>query len=360
MLTPEITLDVLTDDQRWQAVAARDRQFDGRFVTAVRTTGVYCRPSCPARTPKRENVTFYASPAEAEAAGFRACKRCSPNEQAWEADVAGRVCRYIEAHSEDHPTLDELGAHVALSPHHLQRVFKRALGITPRQYAEAYRLEQFKTRLKAGGSVTQALYDAGYSSSSRLYERAPDQLGMTPAAYRKGGRGMRIHYTMTECPLGLLLVAATERGICAVCLGDAPDELEAELRADYPAADIARAEAGLGEWVQALLQYLDGQGPHLELPLDVQATAFQWRVWQELRRIPPGETRSYRQIAAAIGSPGAVRAVGNACASNRAALVIPCHRAVREDGGLGGYRWGLNRKATLLAQEQQRAVSQAV
>jgi AraC family transcriptional regulator, regulatory protein of adaptative response / methylated-DNA-[protein]-cysteine methyltransferase len=339
-----------TDQERWEVFMTKDRRYDGAFVVAVRTTGIYCRPSCPSRTPHRENVVFYAVPQEAEDAGFRPCKRCTPDTQAFEAEVVGRICRYMDEHLDAHLTLDDLGNVAALSPHHLQRVFKRALGITPRQYVEARRLEHLKGRLKAGESVTSALYEAGYSSSSRLYER--DQLGMTPAVYRKGGKDMHIHFTTAVCSLGVVLVGATEKGICAVSLGDTPAELEATLRRDYPAADIQPDDAGLGEWVAPLLCHLEGEQPHLELPLDIQATAFQWRVWQALRAIPYGETRTYSQIAQAIGSPKAVRAVGTACASNHVAVVIPCHRVVREDGALGGYRWGVARKEKLLRREQ--------
>jgi AraC family transcriptional regulator of adaptative response/methylated-DNA-[protein]-cysteine methyltransferase len=342
----------LDEGQCWQAVLDRDSGYDGRFVLAVRSTGIYCRPSCPSRKPKRSNVIFYAQPEDAEQAGYRACKRCQPKAQAFEAEVVQRICAYIENHLEDRFTLNDLGAHANLSPSHLQRLFTRVMGISPRQYAEARRLDNLKTRLKSGDSVTRALYDAGYSSSSRLYSRAPETMGMTPAAYRKGGKDMTIHYTVAECPLGYLLVAATERGVCAVSLGDSPGDLEAELHNDYSAAEITPDDGSLGEWVSALVRHLDGQQPHLELPLDVRATAFQWRVWQELRGIPAGETRSYGQIAAAIGNPKASRAVGTACANNRVSLVIPCHRAVREDGSLGGYRWGLERKKFLLEQEK--------
>lgn len=342
----------LNESQCWQAVLDRDRRFDGRFVLAVRTTGIYCRPSCPARRPLRRNIVFYGGCEDAEKAGYRACKRCQPNAQAYEAELVQRVCEFVNEHLHERLTLTNLGAQVGVSPQHLQRVFKHVMGISPREYIDARRLELLKSRLKEGDAVTRALYDSGYSSSSRLYERAPDQLGMTPTVYQKGGKGMLIHYTIVESTLGFVLVAATERGICAVSLDDAPEHLEAELCADYPAADIVNNDADLGEWVQAVLSSIDGQPPYEELPLDVRATAFQRRVWQELRAIPLGETRTYSQIAAAIGSPKAARAVGSACANNRVSLIVPCHRAVREDGGLGGYRWGLARKERLLAREK--------
>jgi AraC family transcriptional regulator, regulatory protein of adaptative response / methylated-DNA-[protein]-cysteine methyltransferase len=351
-MTDTILDTTLDEAERWQAVMNRDSRYDGRFVLGVRSTGIYCRPSCPARKPKLSNVVFYAAPEEAERAGFRACKRCQPNEQAFEAEVIQRVCAYIDQHLDDRITLADLGNFANLSPNHLQRVFKHVMGISPRQYIEARRIDQLKNRLKSGDTVTQALYEAGYSSSSRLYERSNDQLGMTPAAYRKGAKGMNIRYTVTECPLGYILVAAAERGICAVSLGDSPEYLEAELRADYPAAEITQDDSSLGEWVNMLLDHINGEQPHLELPLDVRATAFQWRVWQELRAIPIGETRSYGQIAVAIGSPKAARAVGSACANNPISLVIPCHRAVREDGSMGGYRWGLERKKRILETER--------
>jgi AraC family transcriptional regulator of adaptative response/methylated-DNA-[protein]-cysteine methyltransferase len=347
----------LDEAERWQAVMNRDSRYDGRFVLGVRSTGIYCRPSCPARKPKRSNVVFYAAPEDAERAGFRACKRCQPNQQAFEAEVIQQVCAYIDQHLDGRITLNNLGSIANLSPNHLQRVFKHVMGISPRQYVEARRIDQLKNRLKNGDTVTQALYEAGYSSSSRLYERANDHLGMTPATYRKGAKGMNIRYTVTECPLGYILVAAAERGICAVSLGDSPEYLESELRKDYPEAEISQDDFSLGEWVAALLAQINGEQPHLELPLDVRATAFQWRVWQELRAIPVGETRSYGEIAAAIGSPKAARAVGTACANNRVSLVIPCHRAVREDGSLGGYRWGLERKKRILEAEKNVVIS---
>lgn len=343
----------------WRAVQTRDARLNGAFVFAVRSTGVYCRPSCPARRPRREQVVFFLQPEAAEQAGFRACRRCQPRNTAArdpQIEMVERACRAIEDHLENLPesslTLAALGAEIGLSPYHLQRVFKRIMGITPRQYAEARRLARFKTRVRGEESLLSAMFAAGYGSSSQLYERAPAQLGMTPATYRRGGRGMRISFTVVDCPLGRLLIAATERGLCAVSLGDSETELETALQNEYPAAEISRDSFGLGEWVNTLLGYLNGQQPHPDLPLDVQATAFQWRVWEALRAIPYGQTRSYSEIARAIGRPTAVRAVARACATNPVALAIPCHRVVREDGDLGGYRWGVNRKRALLTRER--------
>lgn len=342
---------IINDEAYWQAVVDRDRHYDGRFVTAVRSTHIYCRPSCPARTPHRENVVFYLRPDEAEAAGFRPCKRCSPNTQAYEAEIAERVCRYIDTHLDERLKLDELGTVVALSPQHLQRLFKRALGISPREYLDARRMEHLKGRLKAGDSVTNALYDAGFSSTSRLYERARGTLGMTPADYRKGAKDLHIRYVVASCSLGYVLVASTELGICAVTLGDTPNAVVEALQSDFPSAHIEVESSQLPESLQVVLQYLEGQQPHIELPLDIRGTAFQQRVWQELRAIPVGETRSYSQIASAIGKPDATRAVARACATNHIAVVIPCHRVVRQDGAMGGYKWGLTRKTELLRRE---------
>lgn len=354
-ITLSPTTTVLPDDECWQAVQNRDRAYDGRFVTAVHTTGIYCRPSCPARTPHRRNITFCHTPEEAEAAGFRPCKRCSPNTQAYDADVTERICRFIDSHLDERLTLDELGAVGALSPQHLQRVFKRTLGISPREYIEARRMEHLKSRLKAGEKVTDALYEAGFSSSSRLYERAADQFGMTPAAYRRGGEGLEITYAVVQSSLGYVLVAFTERGICAVSLGDSPQQLTDTLRADFPAATITADSAARSAQVALLLQHLEGQQPHIELPLDIRGTAFQRRVWQALQQIPSGETRSYSQIAASLGEPKATRAVARACASNHIAVIIPCHRVIRNDGAMGGYRWGLSRKQALLRRERENA-----
>lgn len=351
---PTVIMEV---DNQWQSVMERDKEADGSFVFAVRSTGIYCRPSCPARRPERANVLFFALPAAAEQAGFRACRRCRPEEATLrdpQAELVQQICRQIEANLDGPLTLDALAAEQHFSPHHLQRTFKRLMGISPRQYADARRLQRVKAELRQGENVTSALYEAGFTSSSRLYERAPAQLGMTPSEYRQGGRGAQIGYTIADSPLGRLLVAATEKGVCAVSLGDSDAELAAALEREYPAATIEREETGrLGEWVQALISYLEGQLPHLELPLDVQATAFQWRVWQELQKIPYGRTYSYSEIARRIGQPAAARAVARACATNPVALVVPCHRVVREDGNLGGYRWGLERKRRLLEKEKE-------
>lgn len=342
----------------WDAVLRRDITFDGAFVYAVRTTGVYCRPSCAARRPKAENVQFFAGPAEAETAGFRPCRRCRPSgAPAAEPHVAlvAQICRYLEACDEHVPTLDELASHFGVSPFHLQRVFKRVTGVSPREYASEHRASRFQAALKEGNEVTDAIYDAGFGSSSPAYEMSAGRMGMSPRRYRDGGAHVRIRYALAPCALGWLLVGATERGICAVRLADTDAELVRSLRDEYFAAELTPDRAALSATVDALLRYLDGRQPHLDLPLDVQATAFQRQVWDALRAIPYGATRSYQEVAASIGRPGAVRAVGSACAHNPAALVIPCHRVVRADGALGGYRWGLERKRALLDQEAQHA-----
>jgi AraC family transcriptional regulator, regulatory protein of adaptative response / methylated-DNA-[protein]-cysteine methyltransferase len=351
----------MVEQQYWDAVAARSRQADGAFVYAVTTTGVYCRPSCPSRRPRRENVEFFPLPEAAEQAGYRACRRCQPQRVAASDPAVERVrqaCRLIDTALEEGettpPSLEQLGAAVGASPHQLQRLFKRELGISPRDFAAARRLARVKARLREGDGVAGALYEAGYGSSSRLYERSDAQLGMTPATYRRRGEGMAIAFTVVPCPLGRLLVAATSRGISAVSLGESDGALEAALKAEYAAAEIRRDDGALGRWVSAVLALLDGSAPDLTLPLDLRATAFQWRVWRELQKIPYGETASYAAIARRIGAPSAARAVARACAENRAALVIPCHRVVRGDGTAGGYRWGAERKVQLLAAEKRR------
>ncbi len=294
---------------------------------------------------------FFSRAEEAEAAGFRACRRCGPGGQAPQTEAVEQACRYLEAHLDRTVGLEELGKAVGFSPEHLQRTFKHVLGVSPRQYADARRLEHLKARLRDGRPITEAMYDAGYSGSSRLYEKAPEQLGMTPGDYRRGGSGTEVRYALANCPFGRLLVAATARGLCRVSLGDSDKELKAALAAEYPAAELRADGAELAQWVQAILRHLDGQQPRLDLPLDVRATAFQRRVWEELRRIPYGGTRSYGEIARKLGVPRGARAVARACATNPVAVVIPCHRVIRDDGGLGGYRWGLDRKRGLLARE---------
>lgn len=346
---------VKTDDRMWEAVAAKDSRFDGQFVFAVSSTKIYCRPSCPSRRPRRENVSFFDLPDAAEQAGFRACLRCEPRRPGVvdpRIDLVQRVCRFLDASQTETVKLADLATHAGVSVFHLQRTFKRIMGISPRQYLTARRFGNFKTLVREGEPVTQALYDSGFNSSSRLYEHAPEELGMTPATYGRGGRGINISYTIVKSPLGQLLVAVTERGVCAVRMGDTNAELEKDLRAEYPAAAIRRDDKALREPVEKILSHLRKQQPQLDLPLDIRSTAFQRQVWEKLRAIPYGETVSYGEVAKALGKPGAVRAVGRACATNPVALVIPCHRVVREDQSLGGYRWGLQRKQKLLDHER--------
>jgi AraC family transcriptional regulator of adaptative response/methylated-DNA-[protein]-cysteine methyltransferase len=342
------------EESRWLAMARSDSAYDGAFVCAVTSTKIYCRPSCRARLPRRENVRFFEAPADAERAGFRACKRCHRQEGALDSprELVGRICARIDASAGAAPTLEELGREFGLSPFHLQRVFKRVAGVSPRQYAAARRVERLKAELRTDGAVAGAIYGAGFGSSSRAYESAASTLGMTPAAYGRRGRGMRIGYTIAACALGRVLVAGTDRGISAVYISDADAVLEATLRGEYAAAQIERDDAGAARWLEAVLAAIDGGSTDASLPLDVQATAFQARVWQALRAIPAGETRSYSEVAAAIGEPRAVRAVARACAMNQAAIVVPCHRVVRADGSQGGYRWGIERKRAL--QETER------
>ena len=341
----------MNDDQQWQLVLARDSRADGKFVTAVLSTKIYCRPSCPARHPLRKNVTFFPSPAEAERAGFRPCRRCRPNEPDAQAEQIRRVCRYIETHLDDPLTLDELSRQANLSPFHLQRTFKKLVGVSPRKYAEAQRMKRLKLQLKNGDTVTASIYEAGYRSISRLY--ANNHLGMTPGDYRRGGSGMKIGYTIVNSPLGRMMVAATGRGVCFVGFGDTDAFLISELKKDYPTAEVQRDKTGFSKWVNAIVENLNGRRPHLDLPLDVQGTAFQRQVWEALQAIPYGSTRTYGEIAKSLGKPNAARAVGRACATNPVSIVIPCHRAVGSNGELTGYYWGVERKKRLLAKEQK-------
>ena len=344
----------LNAEGRWRAVLARDRRYDGAFVYAVRSTGIYCRPSCASRKPRRVQVAFFPVPEAAERAGFRACRRCDPG-AASPADpripLVRSVCRLIDTRPEAPASLATLSASAATTPHRLLRAFRAVLGLSPRQYRDERRVARFKTQLKEKKRVSPALYEAGYGSTSRVYERAHAQLGMTPATYGRDGAGTRITFAVVPCALGRLLVAATARGICRVAIGDDAPALERELRAEFSAATIARDDEGLRSWVAEITAHLDGRRPHLDLPLDVRATAFQRRVWEALRKIPYGSTRSYSQIARALGNAKATRAVARACATNPVAIVVPCHRVVREDGNLAGYRWGVDRKNAILKQE---------
>jgi len=338
----------------WKAVTDRNQAMDGAFVYAVRSTRVYCRPSCPARRPSRDQVVFFDSPAAAERSGYRACLRCRPGESAQRTDAAllRSLCQMIEAQPSEPIRLAELAANACIGQSRLRRLFQSHLGVSPRAYADAIRLRRFKSQLQKGDDVTTALYDAGYGSSSRVYEKSNAQLGMTPATYGRRGSGATIGYTIAASPAGRLLVAATERGIAAVYLGDRDETLEAELRQEFSEAAIRRGSGQLSSWVRSIVKHLSGHQPQLELPLDIRATAFQRRVWEALRRIPYGETRSYGEIARTLGRSSAARAVARACATNPVSVVIPCHRVVREDGGLGGYRWGIERKKRLLERER--------
>lgn len=336
----------------WRATLSRDARADGSFVLAVRSTHIYCRPSCPARRPLRRNVVFFRTREEAETQGFRPCLRCRPNEIAGPVALVERASRQLAESSEDGVRFGVLAAKLGTTPATLRRAFLQVTGLKPRELAEALRLARFKKLLRAGKSITDALYETGYGSSSRVYERSNAQLGMTPATYRKGGKDMKIGYSIAKSALGKVLVAATERGVSAVYLGDAEGKLIQELREEYPRAEISPAADSFERWVKEIVQRVEGKPPRIELPLDLQATAFQRRVWQELQRIPRGTTRTYSQVARALGNPKAVRAVARACASNPVSIVVPCHRVIREDGALAGYRWGLSRKEQLLAQER--------
>jgi AraC family transcriptional regulator of adaptative response/methylated-DNA-[protein]-cysteine methyltransferase len=342
-----------SDADRWAAVMRRDGRADGAFFYSVRTTGVYCRPSCAARQARRENVHFHATSAEAEAAGFRPCKRCRPDGQglaALRTEAVARACRLIET-SDELPSLDALADAAGLSRFHFHRVFKTTTGLTPKAYAAAHRARRMRDELTHSDSVTDAIYGAGFSSSGRFYATAPDVLGMTPSDFRAGGDGAVIRFAVGECSLGSILVAATERGVCSILLGDDPNVLAHDLQDRFPRARLIGGDRGFEQLVAKVVGFVEAPALGLDLPLDVRGTAFQQRVWQALREIPAGRTSTYTKIAERIGAPKAVRAVARACASNAIALAIPCHRVVRRDGALSGYRWGVERKRRLLQRE---------
>jgi AraC family transcriptional regulator of adaptative response/methylated-DNA-[protein]-cysteine methyltransferase len=357
--------EMLNPERCWEAVLSRDAGQDGRFFFGVLSTGVYCRPSCPARAPLRRNVRFYETPAEAERDGLRPCLRCRPLAVVSADPNAARirdVCRFIDAHSDAPLKLADLAGRTGLSPFHLQRSFKAIVGLTPKQYVEASRLKLLKHGLKHSKDVTEAVYGAGYGSSSRVYERADTRLGMTPNQYRRGGRDVTIAYVAVESPVGLMMIGATDRGLCFVQFGESREELAAALEKEYPSARIEPMSEphhpDFRKWIDALNRHLAGAQPHLDLPLDIRATAFQMRVWNYLQTIPYGEVQSYAEVASGIGRPTAARAVARACAGNTVAVVIPCHRVIRGTGELGGYRWGLARKRALLDRERSgRAVA---
>jgi AraC family transcriptional regulator, regulatory protein of adaptative response / methylated-DNA-[protein]-cysteine methyltransferase len=349
----------LNDERRWQAVADRDGSFDGAFVFGVASTGIFCRPSCAAKRPRRENVRFFDHTLAAEQAGYRACLRCRPKAVDGNPQDAlvRAVCRYIERHIEDRLTLAVLARQFRRSPFHLQRTFKVALGVSPKAYIDACRLRQVKQNLQAGHNVTTSLYAAGYGSSSRLYERTATQLGMTPEKYRRGALAAIVRYTTAPSPLGRMLIAATDKGICAIQFADSDQELQQGLMREFPFATRRRDDQAMAQWRVNLARLIAGQDANPSLPLDIRATAFQRRVWEYLQKIPRGETRSYSAVAEKIGMPKATRAVARACATNPVAVAIPCHRVVREDGELGGYRWGIERKKQLLAMEMEAGAS---
>lgn len=345
----------MTDDERWQAVLNRDAAADGQFVFAVQTTGIFCRPSCRARHALRQNVRFFADIDAAQHAGFRPCKRCRPETLSPEQQKIAKVahaCRLLE--QETPVTLEALAQAVAVSPYHFHRLFKSVTGMTPKAWQQAWRARRLRESLAAGQAVTQAVLEAGFPTSSSYYRHADDILGMTAQRYRQGGKSSDIHYSTGECSLGRCLVAMSERGICAVLLGDDDDTLLAELQQTLPAARYLAADAASSEQIATVIARLNQPGGTLSLPLDIRGTAFQQQVWQALRTIPEGQTRSYQQVADSIGKPKAVRAVASACAANRLAIVVPCHRVVRGDGALSGYRWGVARKAALLQREKER------
>jgi AraC family transcriptional regulator, regulatory protein of adaptative response / methylated-DNA-[protein]-cysteine methyltransferase len=342
-------------DQRWQAVVARDAEADGRFVYSVKTTGVYCRPSCAARQPNPQNVAFHEDPAAAEAAGFRACKRCKPDQLAQpHAQAIAAICRLLES-AEAPPKLADLAARAKLSPHHFQRVFKAALGMSPAVYFQIHRARKVRDELTEAKTVTEAIYQSGYNSSGRFYAQINDILGMTPKEFRKGGKGVVIRFAIGECSLGAILVASTDKGVCAILIGEEPDQLARELQDRFAHAEVVGGDAEYEKLVAKVVGMVENPGAKVDLPLDIHGTAFQQKVWQALRSIPPGATVTYAEVAASIHMPKAARAVGGACARNHLAMAIPCHRVVRNDGAVSGYAWGAERRKALLEKEAATA-----
>ena len=352
---PDTTL--VEHDPRWARVLARDASADGQFVYAVKTTGVYCQPSSASRLPRPENVEFFDTPADAEAAGYRPSRRASPDQttvRAQQAALVAQACRRIEA-ADTPPTLDALAQEAGLSPYHFHRLFKSVTGLTPKAYADAHRARKLRAQLGRGSSVTEAIYDAGFNASSRFYEASDNVLGMTASRYRAGGAQTTIRFAVGECSLGSILVAQSDRGICAILMGDDPDALVRDLQDTFPKAELIGGDAGFEDLVAKVVGFVEAPSIGLDLPLDVRGTAFQERVWQALREVPPGSTTSYTEIATRIGAPQAVRAVAQACAANHIAVAIPCHRVIRRDGNTSGYRWGVERKLALLERESQSA-----
>ncbi|SAK42236.1 O6-methylguanine-DNA methyltransferase [Caballeronia hypogeia] len=341
-----------TDESRWQAVVERDDRADGAFFFAVRTTGVFCRPSCASRAPRRENVEFFPTTAAAEAAGYRPCKRCQPTSLPRELAIVERACKVLDADPQRRMTLAQLSDAVHVSPFHLQRLFSRIVGVSPRQYQAAQRAGVLRDALQHGHDVTRATHDAGFGSPSRMYEAVPAELGMTPSAYKRQGAGLTVRYATADTPLGVVLVAATDKGVCKIAFGDDADALVDQLGHDFARAGRVEDAAKMEPFIAQIRAYVQGTRERFDLPLDIGATAFQRRVWEALRRIPYGQTRSYTEIAESVGSPRAVRAVANACASNPVALAIPCHRVIGKDGAIAGYRWGRSRKEALLETER--------
>jgi len=352
MQAATIMASTRNNDQLWTLVMGRSANADGEFVYAVKSTGIFCRPSCPSRRPRREQVEFFDSPREAQQAGYRACQRCRPLQRNAQMEKVEAACRYIEQNVDATLSLEQIASSVGLSPFHFQRLFKSALGISPREYQQAQRAGKFKQALQSESRITDAIYEAGYSSSSRAYENSNQHLGMTPTAFRRHGEGVRISYTIVASELGKLLIATTAKGVCAVRFGDSERKLEQDLRNEFSAAEISREDGELRDIAKTVQRLFIQPASASEIPLDIQGTAFQQRVWSALRMIPRGETRTYTDVARQIGSPRAVRAVANACGSNPVAVVIPCHRVVQKNGSMAGYRWGVERKAAMLRAEQ--------